>query len=401
MRIPASLDEQLAAARDDRVRVLIAGAGVAGVTLAGLLRRQGLHPVVVERAAPATEQGYMLGLVPLVDPAIDRLGVQAAYEHASVGIHRYVLHGRTGKRLRTYALDTLLAEFGDYRGIARGDLLDALTTSSLPVTFGATVAAIAQSGEEARATIHDGDRVITAGFDLIVAADGLHSATRGLILRPEQVSTFDTGWGCWVAWMDEADPALADQYDETWGAGFFAGIYPVKGRTGVLVGGDRSAMTVGPAQLVERIRRDLPDIDKRTEAALAAVAGYGEGYFWRFSDARSAAWSVGRVGLLGDAAAGFLPTAGIGAGMAMESAGVLARQLATADRATIPHALGEYERIQRPRVEAAQTNSRQLARLVFRQSRALAATRDVAMRFVTLKMALGPIRNLLQDRPAA
>ena len=45
------IQAQLADARGDPLRVLVVGAGVAGVTLAQLLRRQGLHPVLVERSA--------------------------------------------------------------------------------------------------------------------------------------------------------------------------------------------------------------------------------------------------------------------------------------------------------------------------------------------------------------
>jgi 2-polyprenyl-6-methoxyphenol hydroxylase-like FAD-dependent oxidoreductase len=78
---------------------------------------------------------------------------------------------------------------------------------------------------------------------------------------------------------------------------------------------------------------------------------------------------VGRVALLGDAAAGFLPTAGIGAAMAMESAWVLGSLLADAALDRVPDALHRYEASQRPRVEAAQANSRQLARLMFTRSR--------------------------------
>lgn len=401
MRIPISLENQLAAVRDDWLRVLIAGAGVAGVTLAELLRKEGLHPVLLERAAPDTDKGYMLGLMPLIDPVLRRLGLNQAYHDGSVEVHRYQVHGRHGQTLRSYSLDGLLDEFGDYRGIARGELLQVLTTDGAPVTFGATVREIRQTAEGADATLWDGARETEERFDLIVAADGLHATTRDLVLRPDQVATYDTGWGGWVGWMDEPDPALTDRYDETWGAGFFIGIYPVKGATGVFVGGDRSETTVGPSQFVAHIREALRDLDKRTEQALAAITAREDGYYWRFTDCRSATWSVGRVVLLGDAGAGFLPTAGIGAAMAMESAGVLARQLEQADRAAVPAALREYERIQRPRVEAAQENSRQLAHLVFQRNHALVALRDVATRFVTLKIALGPIRKLLDDRPAA
>lgn len=401
MRTPTSLDDQLAAMREDRLRVLIAGAGVAGTTLAALLRREGLHPVLLERAAPEAEKGYMLGLMPLVEPVIHRLGVEAPYRDGSVGIHRYRLHGRTGATLRTYAFDTLLGEFGDYRGIARGALLNALTPDGLPVTFEATIQSIAQGEGRVDVTMSTADGAVVGDVDLVVAADGLHSATRGLVLRPDQVASFDTGWGGWVAWIADDDPALTDLYDEIWGAGFFVGIYPVKGRVGIFVGGDRRDTAVGPARFVARIRGELRELDKRSERALAAIAAGEDDYYWTFTDVRSATWSVGRVALLADAAAGFLPTAGIGAGMAMESAGALARLLATADRAAVTEALAEFARVQRPRVEAAQSNSRQLAHLVFQRNHALVAVRDLATRFMTLKMALGPIRKLLEEQPAA
>jgi threonine dehydrogenase-like Zn-dependent dehydrogenase len=49
------IQAQLADARGDPLRVLVVGAGVAGLTVAQLLRAQGLHPVLVEgrRARPA------------------------------------------------------------------------------------------------------------------------------------------------------------------------------------------------------------------------------------------------------------------------------------------------------------------------------------------------------------
>jgi salicylate hydroxylase len=107
----------------------------------------------------------------------------------------------------------------------------------------------------------------------------------------------------------------------------------------------------------------------------------------------------GRVVLLGDAASGFLPTAGIGATMAIESADVLGRALARATPESVPAVLQDYEARQRPRVESAQRTSRVLARLVFTTSRPGAVVRDLASRFVTLDRALAPIVRLLEDRP--
>jgi 2-polyprenyl-6-methoxyphenol hydroxylase-like FAD-dependent oxidoreductase len=106
------------------------------------------------------------------------------------------------------------------------------------------------------------------------------------------------------------------------------------------------------------------------------------------------------VGLVGDAAAGFLPTAGIGAAMAMESAGVLGGLLCRGRADTVPELLRRFEARQRPRVEAAQQNSRALARLLFRTSRPVAVVRDVGSRLISLETALGPIRRLHEARPA-
>jgi 2-polyprenyl-6-methoxyphenol hydroxylase-like FAD-dependent oxidoreductase len=390
------LQDQLATVRGDRLRVLVVGAGVAGVTLAQLLRKAGLDPVLVERRTPDADPGYMLGLMPLVDPALRFLDVEDAYRARSVPVRRYSLRDRAGRPLREYPLDGLLAS-GDYRGIERGELLAVLAANGGRVTHGATVTGLEQDGDRVQALLTSSAGETTAVFDAVVAADGMHSSTRALVLPDRQVGTLDTGWGGWVGWTGpDGDP---DRYDECWGPGFFLGAYPVKGRVGVFVGGPHQDTDRGREVFVDRVRSRLRAVDHRLDRALRAVADDPGMRYWPMADVRSATWAVGRVGLLGDAAAGFLPTAGIGAAMAMESAAVLGRSLAQASPGAVPQVLRRYELQQRPRVEAAQQNSRVLARLVFRTSRPVAVARDLASRFVTLERALAPIRRLLEDRP--
>jgi 2-polyprenyl-6-methoxyphenol hydroxylase-like FAD-dependent oxidoreductase len=217
-------------------------------------------------------------------------------------------------------------------------------------------------------------------------------------MPPERVAGYDTGWGGWVGWMEPDD--AADRYEECWGRGFFVGSCPVQGRVGVFVGGPRRVTGHGPEGFTAQVRSRLRTDDRRISRALDVVAA-GEGtHHWPLTDVRAASWSSGRVGLLGDAAAGFLPTAGIGAAMAMESAGVLGGLLRHGTADAVPELLRRFEARQRPRVAAAQRNSRALARLLFCTSRPAAAVRDVASRLVSLETALGPIRRLQEDRPA-
>lgn len=398
MFIDTPLPRQIDRMRNDPLRVLVVGAGVAGLTLAQALRAGGLHPVLLERQPGHADDGYMLALMPLVDRAMRRLSVRRAYGHRSVRFRHYGLHGRHGQALRTYDIGSLLSRYGEYRGIARGDLMQVLADAGAPVAYASTVRSVQPASDAVQVVMCGGGVDVEAAFDVVVVADGLHSATREQVLPPQEVTWYRTGWGGWVAWADD-DPGHEERGDEVWGADFFVGIYPVKGRSGVFVGGHGDDTRAGPRDFVAHVRRQLRQVDARIGQALARVEAARQPYYWTLDDCRSAAWATGRVVLLGDAAAGFLPTAGIGAAMAMESADVLAETLLAASREEVPSALQAYERCQRPRVEAAQDNSRQLARMMFHRSRALAAVRDVAARCISLRTALRPIRRLLDSRP--
>lgn len=398
MFIATPVAEQIACVQQDRLRVLIVGAGVAGLTLAQALRADGLHPVLIERAADHADTGYMLALMPMVDPMLRQLGVREQYRARSVEFGRYVAHGRHGQLLREYAIEALMSHYGDYRGITRGELMRVLASRGSAVSYSTTLQSMSQTYGAAHVFLRDVDRTHASDFDAVVVADGLHSATRERLLLQEQVEIYDSGWGGWVAWMDN-DAEHADRGDEVWGTDFFLGIYPVKGRAGVILGCHRDEQPKGARAFVAHVRRQLRGHHAWFEHALAAVESEGHPYYWKFTDCRSAQWAIGRAALLGDAAAGFLPTAGIGAGMAMESAGVLARRLVSSDRANVAAALRDYERAQRPRVEAAQANSRSLAKMMFRRSRVAAWLRDLIAPMLSLEVALRPVRKLLDDLP--
>ena len=393
-----SIRTQVAAAQRDSLRVLVVGAGVGGVTVAQLLRRDGLHPVLVERTGVAADSGYMLALMPMVDSVVDALNVRDSYLTHSEALRRFRFRSHTGRVLREDPLGALLQQFGDYRGLSRGELLRTLAATGGAVSHRTTVTGLTQTASAVLATLVAGADQVEAEFDLVIAADGLHSTTRSLVLEERRVGTVDTGWGGWVAWTDaDEDPGLGE---EVWGAGFFVGSYPVRNRIGVFVGGPRDVTRKGRREFVAGVHRSLTTYDRRLERVLEAVADADDPYYWPLTDGRSDTWSVGRVVLLGDAAAGFLPTAGIGAGMAMESALVLALHLRGAEPTGVPAALAAYERAQRPRVESAQDTSRRLATLMFRRSRAIATLRSLAFAAVSVDAALGPIKKLLANPPA-
>lgn len=409
MFTPTAITDQYALAASDDLKVLIVGAGIAGITAAQLLRRDGGHPVLIERAPDGTHPGYMLALMPMADAALADLGARDRYRMAGVPFDQYAMRGHRGRLMRVDSMTRILRRYGDYRGISRGALIDVLTGDDCAVTLDSTVTALTETEHGVQVCLSAAGEVHRLDFDLVIIADGIHSDTRDLVLDGRPVEVVDTKWGGWVVWIDshtntntntDTDPGTdALVGEELWGAGFFVGLYPVAGETGVFLGGPRSDTAAGPATFVTRLRAALSVTAPRIDRAMTAVCADPDPYYWSLTDCRAPAWTTGRTVLLGDAAAGFLPTAGIGAGMAMESAWVLCRLLRHTDRSGLADLLTAYEQAQRPRVEAAQDNSRSLAKLMFRRSRALAVLRELAMRMVSVETAIRPIQRLLAQQP--
>lgn len=100
-------------------------------------------------------------------------------------------------------------------------------------------------------------------------------------------------------------------------------MYPVKGAIGVFLGFPDTRQPLGPRRFAVEVRSRLTVLTPRIDACLTAVEEAEAPFFWPLRDSRARRWSHGRTVLLSDAAAGFLPAAG----MAMESAGVLAEEL--------------------------------------------------------------------------
>ncbi len=100
---------------------------------------------------------------------------------------------------------------------------------------------------------------------------------------------------------------------------------------------------------------------------------------------------------MGDAACAFLPTAGVGASMALESAAVLADELSRTDAKFVTGALDHYEKRRKKRAEAFQQDSRKLASMMTVESLPMAWGRDQAMKLYTLDMLAKNIFKSLAD----
>ncbi|GAA0890456.1 FAD-dependent monooxygenase [Fulvivirga kasyanovii] len=381
-----------------KFKTLIVGAGIAGLTLAALLEQRGERPVIIEKEDEHSfnHSGYMLGMLPLGGRVLNTLNLRQTYLEHSVSVHNYTLHNQKGEAVNSFPTDQITTEYGDYQGISRPEFMNILLSAvKSPIHFNTTVKSIYYSNKRPQVTFNDGSE---SAYDLVVIADGLHSSTRDLLLGRHEYKYYETRWGGWVTWID-AMPTLEGEYKEYWMPGKFMGLYPVKDKIGVFLGGDTKAITkIGPRKLAKQARKSLSKISPEASAALDAFDTSEEMFFWDFHDCRTKTWCKGNVALLGDAATGFLPTAGIGASMAMDSAAALDDELSRADHDHISYALKLYEERQKGRVEKAQSDSRFLGKLMFIKSPLLAALRDKVVGFYSMDMFLKGIKSVMEGK---
>jgi salicylate hydroxylase len=338
---------------------VVVGGGIGGIAAAVALTRAGVDVRVYEQAPGLTEVGAGVVLAPNSLRLLERLGLGA----------EVTAHGAALSDTRLFHADGRPAEHdpdqfsrpGERVGMHRADLL-AILAGRLPpgaVRTGTRCTGFIQDPSRAVALFDGGQR---AEADVVIAADGIHSALQRYVVEPadplfsgvvayrgvvpaERVPSWPPG--TMRLWMGEGKHFLA---------------FPV--RSGRLLN------YVGFVPSDERMRESWSA--PGDPAALAAefagwdpviatiIAAIGPtGFRWGLYDrAPLSCWSRGRLTLLGDAAHPMLPHMGQGVNQAIEDAIAVATMLGAVQPSGVARALQAYEALRRERTARIQQGSR-------------------------------------------
>jgi salicylate hydroxylase len=344
-----------------RPSVAIIGGGIGGLFAANALIAQGLRVAVYEQASALGEVGAGVYVTPNAVRHLQRVGLGPEVERwgAKVGTaSRYFRHDGTPiAPVQVTDASGWNATFGMHRA----DFVEFLAANLPPgcVHTGHRAVGFAQSDDVTRVDFDNG-AIVDA--DVVVAADGIHSALRPHVFPPSRPVFHGTisyrgliprerlpGWPTdrWQMWAGPSKHFL---------------VFPVRHGTmvnyvGFVPTDEEMRESWSAPGDPEVLRRAFEGWDPRVGEVLNQV---DQTFRWALYDRDPLpSWANGRLALLGDAAHPMLPHLGQGANQSIEDGMALATILGRTTTAAVPAALLAYERLRRERVADVQLGARQ------------------------------------------
>jgi 2-polyprenyl-6-methoxyphenol hydroxylase-like FAD-dependent oxidoreductase len=369
-----------------RSRAVVTGAGIGGLAATAGLCSAGWDVTACERAASLEPVGAALALAPNGLRALDAIGAGDTLRALAVpqepGIRRWdgrwLVRSTTGQMISDRFGDPVIL-------LPRAAIIDALT-AHVPAGVLSLATEVTSVDTAGNAAAHVATTAGDLEADLVVAADGIGSATRQALF-PDHPGLRYAGFTTWRLLTGPVSGRVP--MAESWGRGTVFGVMPLSDRRVYCY----AAAPAGPGaraddELAELVRlfgtwhEPIPellaitrpqDVLRHDVAELAAPLP---------------SFHRGRFALLGDAAHPMTPNLGQGACQALEDAVVISRLAAGTEPDAVTGMLDRYTSTRLPRTSEVVRWSRRAATMTTWTSPAAVAFRNTLV-LLTGKLAPG------------
>jgi 2-polyprenyl-6-methoxyphenol hydroxylase-like FAD-dependent oxidoreductase len=348
------------------LRVLVAGAGIAGPIHAFWLKKLGAEVTIVERMDRIRKEGQTIDVRREGRNVFDAMGIMEAVKAVTTKEEGIRFVGPSGRVWGSFPQDASGDSFTSEIEIVRGELASILyeeTKKDVKYIFGDSITDINQD-DPSSVSVTFGKDGRTEIYDMLVVADGLNSRTRALAFKQDVRAPIQS-LKEWFAGFS-SPRAEGDSEWAVW--------YNAPGRRVILhrpdgFGRMRSGFIhIDPTDSIRTIGDSKTPVAKQKEywAQLFKNGGWEserlikgmmeaeDFYMYEVAQVKMERWSTGRVVLIGDAASCPSPISGQGSNVAVVQAYTLAAMIAK-HGSDHKAAFAEYEDSLRPWVKNVQT----------------------------------------------
>jgi len=390
-------------------RAVVAGAGIAGLSVALGLQRSGVQTTVLERRRDPsrllTGGGFMLWHNAML--ALRQLKLEDAVEAGGSPIWWHEFRNDKDRRLarwdiRPHAERTGARALALRRSVLNEALLEAVGDS---VRMGHRVTGFEDDGERVTVRTDSGERLHA---DILIGADGTWSQVRSALRRGHDMPPRYAGYTAWqaIAQLPGEDVVPSGTFFNLWGRGGLRFLYCRLSAEEVywdaitcdhvsvgfdLAAGDRRAVL---GEAFAGWPAPIPQIIVATAEEAVLPIDIADR-----PPERDHHWGRGRVALIGDAAHPMTLNLSQGAGQAIEDGLVLSRLLTGEGQEDVAGAVRDFERIRRPRVSQMTTMARRIGDLGCWHGETRCRVRDRFMRIAFSTVAERKTYGLMMDLP--
>jgi len=380
-----------------QLKIMISGAGVAGLSAAYWLNQSGHKVTTVEAADSLRTGGYAVDVRGSAVDVLKKMGLydQAAEHDTNMQTVSFV-HPKTGKK-STIDADTFGGRVEGDLEVPRGDLVNVIfgaVREKVPVIFGDHITAIDQQESGVHVELASGKKGV---YDLLIGADGVHSHTRELVYGDE--TPFLKSLGAQIAIASIPNIHGLDHNEELCAeVGYSMFVYSSDdtAKAMFLWNAPEAPLRTPHDQQKDRLAQIYGNVhDWKIPEVLAAALQSEDFYLDTLATLHMPTYSRDRYVLLGDAGYCASPASGQGTSLALVGAYLLAGELSK--QPDVATALASYENLMRPFAEQNQALAKIALQGMIMKSRAFIVLRNLMLRSPALFNAANqPVNKRIQ-----
>ncbi len=326
------------------MKILICGAGIGGLYAGNILTQKGHEVVIIEKSGGNLERGFALIIWSNGFRMLEKIGKVDAVRAVGTPAPRSHTEDANGKTLVDIDFSDVGIEIRQI--VARRDIRNILI-KDLDIQWNTTIKKLYTKGDATNVIFNNGREEY---FDLIVAADGIHSRLRSSMIP--SIRSRSMGWHGWWFWtdplVDYSDCIFSIDSDDKSGL-VFPATDSTKACAYFIV---RDASRTESGNSPDSVRKQFGGMGEAASRIMSHLHDQREIFLHKIETVIAPEWYRDSIVLLGDAAHAASPVSGIGASLAMEDGYVLAEELDSTN--PLPAALKQYQKRRVLRAAAAQ-----------------------------------------------